>query len=240
MTQPKSLPIPYEHKGVNLEGFLAYDASSTAPKPGVIICHAWRGRDSFVEKKAMELVEWGYTAFALDLYGKGVLGKNKDENVTLMSPFVQDRNLLRDRLFIALEAFKTSPYVDKSKIAAMGFCFGGMCALDFARHGADIKGAICVHGLLFQPVESMGKKIKAKILALHGADDPLVPVEQVESFEQEMTAAEADWQMHVFGNSKHAFTNPEANDPAFGTVYNPVSAKRTWIEVRSFLTECFE
>jgi dienelactone hydrolase len=115
-----------------------------------------------------------------------------------------------------------------------------MAALDYARHGADIKGAISVHGLLFPPIDYKLQKIKSKILVLHGFDDPMLPQEQISGFEEEMTKSEADWQMHVFGGTKHAFTNPEANDPAFGTVYNPVATKRTWIEIRSFLKECFE
>lgn len=240
MTRIQSQLISYNHRGSELEGFVAYDASKTSPKPGIILCHAWRGRDEFVEQKAMEIATWGYTAFALDLYGKGVLGKNKKENSALMSPFVQDRHFLKERLFAALEAFKQSPFVDKNNIAVMGFCFGGMAALDYARHEAGIKGAISVHGLLFPPSDYKKRQIKSKILVLHGFDDPMVPPEQLRSFENEMTEANADWQLHVFGGTKHAFTTPDANDPAFGTVYNPIAAKRSWIEIRNFLQECFE
>jgi len=227
--------IPYEHNGTALEGFLV--SHSGQKRPGVILCHAWRGRDDFVCEKAQEIASWGYTTFALDLYGKGVLGKSKQENEKLMTPFIKDRTFLKSRLLKALEIFKNQTGVDAEKIAAMGFCFGGLCALDYARSGANLTGVISVHGLL-KGSNNHPEKIKAKILALHGHDDPLVPPQDVQTFEKEMTDAKADWQVHIYGKTMHAFTNPQANDPAFGTVYNPVSARRAWQSIRNFLSEC--
>lgn len=231
--------VVYEDQGTMLEGFLAYDASRGQKLPGVILCHAWRGRDDFVCEKAVEIAGWGYAAFALDLYGKGVLGRSKEENVALMTPFMQDRAFLQRRLKQSLKTFKQQPNVDGQNVAAMGFCFGGLCALDLARGGNDLKGTISVHGLLNAPEGQSADNVTAKVLALHGHDDPLVPPEEVLRFEKEMTDAGADWQVHVYGQTMHAFTNPIANDPGFGTVYNPVAARRAWQSIRNFLAECF-
>lgn len=231
--------ITYKDNDTVLEGFLALDSSWKEKRPAIILCHAWRGRDEFVCEQAKEITKWGYVGFALDVYGKGVLGTNKEENTALMSPFMEDRNFLQNRLLSALKTVQQLPSVDSSRIAVLGFCFGGLCALDLARSGANIKGAISMHGLFIAPEKSKKHKIQAKILALHGHDDPLVPPEQVAAFEKEMTSTHADWQLHIFGNTMHAFTNPIANDPAFGTVYNPVAAARAWIIVQNFLKEIF-
>lgn len=232
--------VTYEDQGTVLEGFMAFDPDISGPRPAVILCHAWRGRDDFVCEKAVEIASQGYATFALDIYGKGKLGTNKDENTALMMPFINNRLLLRSRLLAAFKTFKEQPIVDSDKIATIGFCFGGLCALDFARSGADLRGAISVHGMLNKPSNQVKcESIKAKILALHGNDDPLVPPEIVSIFEQEMTDAKADWQIHIYGGTMHAFTNPMAKDPDFGTVYNPLSAKRAWLSVRNFLAECF-
>lgn len=235
----KTEKIAYEDQGALLEGFLTYDSHWKEKRPAVILCHAWRGRDDFVCEKAEEMTRWGYAGFALDMYGKGILGNSKEENSALMNPFIEDRKLLQRRLWAALDTVKRMSMVDPSRIAAIGFCFGGLCALDFARSGADLRGAISVHGLLSGPGKSRVKSIKAKILALHGHDDPMVPPEQVAEFEQEMTAAKADWQIHIYGGTMHAFTHPAANDPDFGTVYNPVAAKRAWQSIQNFLQEIF-
>jgi dienelactone hydrolase len=230
--------VEYKHQGTNLEGYLVYNAAKKGDLPAVILCHAWRGRDDFVCEKAEEIASWGYAAFALDIYGKGVLGKSVEENVRLMSPFMEDRRFLQDRLKTALKTVSDQPVVDPNKIAVMGFCFGGLCALDLARSGAEVKGAISVHGLLKAPKNEKYNTIKSKILSLHGHDDPMVPPDEVLGFEEEMKERNADWQIHVYGGTMHAFTNPIANDPAFGTVYNPIAAKRAWRSIRLFLEEC--
>lgn len=232
--------VIYGDKEATLEGFLVYDETKMKKHPGVILCHAWRGRDEFICEKAVEVASWGYVAFALDLYGKGVFGHNTAENVALMTPFIQDRLFLQGRLKASLDTFKKQSPVDENNIAAMGFCFGGLCALDYARWNQGLKGVISVHGILSSPERLERKKITSKVLALHGHDDPMVPPEAVLAFEREMTAAQADWQVHVYGQTMHAFTNPMANDPGFGTVYNPVSSHRAWKSIKSFLKECLE
>lgn len=231
--------IDYQDGDTQLEGYLAYDETGT-PKPAVLIAHDWSGRREFACKAAERIAAMGYIGFALDMYGKGIFGADGDTNgnAALMNPLANDRALLRQRISAALSAVQKLPQVDTTKIAAMGYCFGGMCVLELARSGADIKGVISIHGI-FAPGNVANKKISTKILCLHGHDDPMVPPEQVLAFETEMSEAEVDWQVHVYGGTMHAFTNPIANNPAFGTVYKELAAKRAYQSVANFLDEIF-
>jgi dienelactone hydrolase len=231
--------VAYMDGDVVLEAFFAFDDALTGRRPAVLINHTWVGRDAFVAEKAKKLAELGYVGFAADMYGKGVLGSGPEENMKLMQPFMTDRAMLQQRMKAALAAVRLMPWVDDSKIASIGFCFGGLCSLDLARTGVDIKGVVSFHGLLVPPGNTLGNTIKAKVLALHGNDDPLVPAEQMLAFEREMTESGADWQLHTYGNTMHAFTNPIANDPAFGTVYQPDADRRSWLAMQNFLTEIF-
>ncbi len=235
----KTMLIPYQDNDTELEGYLAYDGNQTGARPAVLIGHAWAGREEFYSKKAQALAKLGYVGFVIDMYGKGVVGHNNEENAKLIQPFLEDRALVQRRMKKALEVVSAEAMVDSSRIAVMGYCFGGLCALDLARSGADIRGAVSFHGNLSSPQIPANKPIKAKVLALHGHDDPMVPQEQVRQFENEMTAAKVDWQLHIYGNTMHAFTKPEANDPGFGTVYNEAADKRSWMAMQNFLKEVF-
>ena len=231
--------VEYEHAGATLEGFLACDDTEDGARPAVMVVHAWGGRGQFECDKARALAELGYVGFAADLYGKGALGNSVEENASLMQPFLEDRALLQSRLTTALETLKSLPEVDNDRIAAIGFCFGGLCVLDMARTGTDIKGVASFHGLFGAPGNTAGTKIKAKVLALHGHEDPMVPVNAVVELEKELTEAGADWQIHVYGNALHAFTNPAANNPGLGAIYNKNADKRSWQALLNFLDELF-
>lgn len=231
--------VEYQHNGATLEGLLAYDDSRSGSMPGILVSHAWGGRGEFECDKARALAQLGYAGFALDLYGKGVLGTNPEENTKLMTPFLEDRSLLQSRITQALVTMQAQDEVDAGRCAAIGFCFGGLCVLDLARIGTDIKGVISFHGLFTPPGNTAGTKIKAKVMALHGNEDPMVPVDAVTALENELTTAGADWQIHVYGNTKHAFTNPEANMPDMGLVYNADADRRSWQTMKNFLEELF-
>ncbi|MCQ8115804.1 dienelactone hydrolase family protein [Methylomonas rosea] len=231
--------VSYLDRDTVLEGFFAYDDAIVGQRPVVLIHHAWGGRDQFVADKALKLAELGYLAFATDMYGKGVLGKSPEENAALMQPFIQDRAKLQQRLQAALSTVKLMPWADNARIAAIGFCFGGLCALDLARTGVDICGVVSFHGLLGAPENIPNLSIKAKVLVLHGYDDPMASAEQVLALQNELTKAGADWQLHSYGQTMHAFTNPVANNPGFGTVYQPVADRRSWQAMQNFLTEIF-
>ncbi|WP_297324138.1 dienelactone hydrolase family protein [Nitrosomonas sp.] len=231
--------IDYEDGGRLLEGYLAYHDTGKS-KPAVLVAHDWSGRREFACKAAERIADMGYVGFALDMYGKGIIGADGDaeKNGALMSPFAKDRALLRRRINTALNTVRQLPQVDATKVAAMGYCFGGMCVLELARSGADVRGVISVHGI-FMPGNVANEKITAKVLCLHGHDDPMVPPEQVLAFETEMTRAGVDWQIHVYGGTMHAFTNPKANNPDFGTVYKEAAANRAYRSIADFLSEIF-
>ncbi|HEB78789.1 MAG TPA: dienelactone hydrolase family protein [Methylothermaceae bacterium] len=231
--------VEYFDGDTRLLGFLAWDDVRTIPMPGILIAHMWGGREQFVCDKAKALAEMGYAGFALDMYGDAKQGSGPEENAKLMQPFLDDRTLLQRRMLLALETLRKQAMVDPRQTAAIGFCFGGLCVLDLARTGIDINGVVSFHGLLKPPGNTQGNKIHAKVLVLHGHDDPMVPVEDVVALENELTEADADWQIHVYGHTMHAFTNPNANDPSFGTVYNPVAERRSWIAMQNFFAELF-
>ena len=231
--------IDYQDGEVDLQGYLAWDDAVEGKRPGVMIAHAWAGRSDFENGKAEELAKLGYVGFALDNFGKGILGRNTEENSALIQPFLDDRAMLQGRLQIALDVLKGLDEVDASRVAAIGFCFGGLCVLDLARTGTDLAGVVSFHGLFGSPGNTAGNKIKAKVLALHGWDDPMAPPDQVVSLAEELSSMGADWQLHGYGNTMHAFTNPQAKDPDFGTVYNPDADRRSWNAMQNFLSEIF-
>ncbi len=231
--------IEYRDGDILLEAYMAYDDSSSDQRPGVLISHAWGGRGEHEESKAERLAELGYVGFALDLYGKGVLGSDPKQNQALMQPLLDDREMLQRRMQLALGIIRKQKEVDGERVAAMGFCFGGLCVLDLARTGADILGAASFHGLFSAPGNTGDNKISAKVLVMHGWDDPMATPEQVLSLAEELTSMDADWQIHAYGNTMHAFTNPAADNADMGTVYNEDADRRSWQSLQLFLAEIF-
>ena len=236
MTISKTL-IEYTHEGTLLEGVFVQTEGDA--KGSILVGHAWGGRDEFVENIASELAELGYNAFALDMYGKGVRGYNPEENEALMKPIVQNRELLQGRQLAALETIKQQPGVDPNRIAAMGYCFGGLCSLDLARTGAEVLGVVSLHGILSSPGNTAGNKISAKVLVLHGYADPMATPDQMCELGTELTQMGADWQVHAYGNTLHAFTNPEANAPDMGAQFSEIATRRSWIATLNFFEEIF-
>lgn len=234
----KTTEVKYKDGDTELVAYVAYDPNWVSPKPAVLIAHAWSGRDEFVCERAHTMVDLGYVGFALDMYGNAKQGSDNETNSKLMSPFMEDRSLIKRRMQLALNTMKELGYVDADKTAAIGYCFGGLCALDLARSGADLNGVVSFHGLL--QGHSLGQnKIKAKVLALHGYDDPMVTPHTMLEFANEMKTAGADWQIHMYGGTMHAFTNPKANDPGFGTVYSEKAANRSVSAMINFFREIF-
>ena len=231
--------IEYKSGDTLLEGYVTYDDQISGPRPAVLVAHDWTGRGDFAIAKADEMAALGYVAFALDMYGKGVFGTDDPEyNASLMNPLATDRALLRSRMAAALDTVRSFDVVDSSKVAAIGYCFGGMCVLELARAGADALGVISVHGI-FSPGDVANESISAKVLCLHGHDDPMVPPAQVLDFENEMNAVGVDWQMHVYGGTYHAFTNPGANAPESGVAFNVDADRRATQSIKNFLGELF-
>lgn len=225
----------YEIDNEIFEGFVA---APDKQAPLVLIAHAWGGRSAFDDDKARALADLGYAGVAIDLYGKGTRGESKAECEALMTPFMEDRARLRNRLHANLEmARRLEETKEGAKSAAIGFCFGGLCVLDMARADMDLAAVVSFHGLLGAPDWSIEKKPRPSVLALHGWDDPMAPPDDVKAFAAEFTDAGADWSLRAFGETMHAFTNPDANDPDFGTVYHERSAARAWRAMTDFLAE---
>ena len=232
----KTETVNYQAENIDLKGYVAFPDEDNAPL--VLIAHTWAGKDEFVHKRAEDLAALGYVGFAIDMYGNGKVGADTAENESLMTPLVSDRNMLKDRIISALNYGKDLPGVDSSRTAAIGYCFGGLVALDLARSGEDISGVVSFHGLLM-PSDISEKGIKAKVLVLHGERDPMVPLDMVDTFQKEMTEAGADWQLHSYGGTYHAFTNPDANDPSLGTQFNKSANERSWQSMKNFFAEIF-
>lgn len=231
--------IEYSDDETLCRGFLAYDDKNVHPKPCVLVVHDWGGRAEAVCNKAKQLANMGFVGFAVDMYGQAKLGKDKVEKRALMTPLRQDRKRLAARMVAAFNTVAALPQVDPKKIAAMGYCFGGLCVLDLARTGIDIKGVISFHGVLSAPKDTDLTPMSAKILVLHGYDDPLVLPDEVFQFAHEMTQRKADWQIHMYGQTAHSFTDPTANDDEMGLHYNSTADRRSWKSTELFLQEIF-
>jgi dienelactone hydrolase len=219
---------------------MAWDDQFSGPRPGVLVAHTIAGRSGFEERKAMELAELGYVGFAIDLYGMGTQTTNVEENRDRMMALREDRPQLQNHLHASLKTFREQSEVDESNIAAIGFCFGGLCVLDMARVGEELAGVASFHGILSPPGNTEGNNITAKILVLHGWDDPLATPDEVVALADELTSMGADWQLHGYGNTMHAFTNRAADVPEQGKNYNESADRRSWTAMRVFLAELFD
>jgi len=232
-------PFEYKDGKTTCVGYLAWDETYADPKPCVLVGHAWGGCDGFAQSKAVQMAAQGYVGIAIDVYGDGKTGAGPEENEALMTPFINDRKMLLKRLKAAVKAAKALEQVDATALSMMGYCFGGLCALDLARSGVDLKAAISFHGL-FNGNGLPPKKIKASVLALHGWDDPMVPPAAVTELGIELTKAKCDWQIHAYGDTKHAFMVEGANDPKNGIQYNAVAERRAWAAALDLLAEKFD
>jgi dienelactone hydrolase len=219
------------------EGKLFLPARS--PKGSVLVCHAWAGRAEHEETYAERLAKNGYVAMAGDVYGKGVRGQSNEENEKLMTPLVEDRERLQDRLRASLTAFAQQSEVDESRIAAAGFCFGGLCVLDLARANAPVQGVGAFHAILGKPGKPGEGKITPKVIAFQGFDDPMAGPDDLKAFGEEMTERGADWQLYTFGGVAHAFTNEGANQPDMGLKYNAFAKDRAYHVHDHFLEKLF-
>lgn len=232
--------VEYRHGDVVLEGFLAWPEDTAEKRPGVLIVHAWKGLGEFVREKARLMARRGRVAFALDMYGRGIRPETNEEAAKQATIYRSDRELMRSRAARGLEILKGHESVDSGRIAAIGFCFGGGTVLELARSGADVAGVVSFHGNLDTPDPAHAKNIRAKVLVLHGAADPHVPMSQVEAFAGEMEGADVDWRLVMYGGAVHAFTHEDAgDDPSRGAAYDKAAAIRSWKAMHAFFAELF-
>jgi dienelactone hydrolase len=232
--------VEYKDGDAVLEGYLAYDDAGAAKKPGIVVVHDWMGVSAETRRRADLLAGLGYVAFAADIYGKGVRPQDLKSAGAEAGKWKGNRAGMRKRVRAALDLLAANKHVDASKLAAIGYCFGGTTVLELARSGASVVGTVTFHGGLDTPTPADAKNIKGKVLALHGGDDPFVPAEQVTAFEKEMRDGGVDWQLVAYGGAVHAFTIPHAgNDNSKGAAYNEKADRRSWEAMKQFFGEIF-
>lgn len=219
------------------EAYVAVDRAHAGPRPAVVVCHDWSGPNQGIRAVTERLAALGYVGIALDAYGKGIRGEETGDNTHLITPLLADRALLRKRLLAGVDFARGHRAVDPTRVAAIGYCFGGLCVLDLARAGAPLRGVVSFHGIFAPPNLGPQGPIASKVLVLHGWDDPLAPPPDVLALAAELSAAGADWQLHAYGNTMHAFTFPGAAFPDKGLVYNADADRRSWQTMRAFLGE---
>jgi dienelactone hydrolase len=234
----RSQTVLYKQGDTVLEGYVAYDDAITGPRPGVLLSHQWKGLTAYEKKRAEMLAKLGYVAFAVDIYGRGVRADNPQDASALAAKYKNDRALLRQRVQAGLKAMLERPEVDPRRVAAIGYCFGGTTVLELARSGADLAGVVSFHGGLNTPIPAGPSEVKARVLVLHGADDPFVPAAEVNAFAGEMRQAKVDWQLVAYGGAVHSFTDWNAgSDNSKGAAYNQQADQRSWNAMRAFFNE---
>jgi dienelactone hydrolase len=236
-----SKPVEYRQGDAVLEGYSVYDDALAGKRPAVLVVHQWKGLGDYEKKRAEMLAKLGYNVFAVDIYGRGVRPSNPKDAGAEAGRYKNDRALLRARVRAGLDVLARHELTDPKRIAAIGYCFGGTTVLELARSGADLAGVVSFHGGLSSPTPGDAKDIKAKVLVLHGADDPNVPATEVAAFEEEMRQGKVDWQLVTYGGAVHSFTDWGAgNDNSRGAAYNEWADRRSWDAMKQFFAELFK
>lgn len=222
------------------EGTVSRDTDLMGPRPGVLVAHAFGGQAAFDTGKAEDLARLGYVAIAIDMYGQGRRASGPAEASALMHELTDDRPIVAKRMQMWVDVLAGLPDVDAGRLAAIGFCFGGKCVLDLARSGADLRAVVGFHAVLDAPEVPVDAPMLASVLVLHGWDDPLATPAQFCELGAELTERGADWQAMAYGDTGHAFTNPAANTPEDGMMFNARTNDRAWSLVTAFLAERLE
>jgi dienelactone hydrolase len=234
----KSRVVDYEHAGVPLQGYIAWSDAAKGKRPGVIVVHEWWGHNQHARSAADRLARAGYVAFALDMFGKGRVTTHPESAQAFVAQSMQDATLIPGRFSAALQLLKSDPLVDPTRIGALGYCFGGAVVLGMARAGEDLKAVATIHGALATQSPAQPGQVKAKLLIMTGADDPMIPADAVAAFEQEMKAAGVTYRVISYPGAKHGFTNPNADKAGIpGLGYNAAVDKRSWAELVRFFKQ---
>jgi len=236
--------VNYSANGTNFKGYITYDDKTKGSRPGVIVVHEWWGHNDYVRKRARMLAELGYTAIALDMYGDGKQADHPKDAGKFASAIAGNLPEAEKRFMAAYQLLQEQEQTDKTKIAAIGYCFGGGIVLAMARRGVDLKGVASFHGSLGVGAPAEKGKVKAQLLVLNGKDDPFVKPEQIKAFKKEMKQAGVKYKFVNYRGAKHAFTNPDADK--FGEkfsiplAYNKKADEKSWKKMRKFLNKVFK
>jgi dienelactone hydrolase len=225
---------------IGLEGYLAIDESVPGKRPGILVAHTRRGIQDFVREQTRELAKLGYVALAADFYGKGVRPLEDDPSARESAKMKNDRAMTRARIRAGYDVLRAHPLVQDGKIAVIGYCIGGLVALELARAGTPLLATAVFHGTLTTPTPDDAKNIKGRVLVMHGADDPTAPLTEVDSLIKEMRDARVDFQLELYGGVKHGFTEPHNNDPRRSAFYNERAARQSWASMQTLFNEVFK
>jgi dienelactone hydrolase len=239
----KTKTVEYKAQDAVMKGYLAYDEGIKGKRPGVLVVHEWWGQNDYIRRRARMLAELGYVALALDMYGEGKQAMHPTDAGKFSSELMQNFDVSKARFLAAMDFLKQQAPVDPTRIAAIGYCFGGGVVLNMARQGVDLKGVASFHGSLKAVKPAQPGEVKAKVLVLNGADDKFIPQDQIEAFQQEMKTAGADFKFISYPGALHSFTNPEADEIAkkfnMAVAYNADADKKSWDELKKFLKTIF-
>jgi dienelactone hydrolase len=236
--------ITYTADGNTLKGFLAYDSSTTDKRPGIIVVHEWWGLTDYERRRAEMLAKLGYVAFAIDMYGNGKTVDNPKDAGQSAGAAMSSMDTAAAKFDAGLNLLKSQPQTDTSKIAAIGYCFGGGVVLNMALHGADLDGVVSFHGDLPTSKVAHPKNVKAKILVCTGEADPFNPPKKVNAFEKAMNMAKVDYNVIKYPDAKHAFTNPAADSLGkkfnLPIAYNQQADEKSWDAMQKFFDGLFK
>lgn len=239
----KTRVLNYQVDGETFTGYLAYDDRIDGKRPGILVVHEWWGHNGHVRKRAEMLAELGYTAFALDMYGSGKLAEHPEDARKFMQAAASNMHVAEKRFEAAYNLLRNQPQVDEKQLAAIGYCFGGGTSLHMVRRGMDLDAVVSFHGALGTKTPAEKGRVKAELLILTGAADPMIPAAQVDAFREEMTAAEVDYTIHSYPDAKHSFTNPAADDYGkrfdMPLAYDAQADTDSWSKMRDFLAKVF-
>ena len=233
--------IPYSHGEVALEGVVAWDDALTGKRPGILVVHEWWGLNEYVRTRAKQLAALGYVALAVDMYGKGKVTTHADEAKQWMQQTTANVEMWQARAKEGLRLLQADPRVDQTRLAAIGYCFGGATVMQMVYAGAPVKGVVSFHGALPLPRSSLSIKNSAKILIAHGGADPFLTPERIAEFKLGLDGVGLDWHMVTYGGAQHGFTNPSANQYGMkGVQYQEQADKRSWGHMKLFFDELFQ
>jgi len=238
----KTETVSYNSDTVTMNGFVAYDSGSTEKRPVVMIIHEWWGLNDYTKQRARQIAGLGYVAFAVDMFGGGKTVDNPTDATAQVTPIYSNLETIKTRFDAAIAKAKMLEQADASKMAAIGYCFGGALALANARMGADLDAAVSFHGnLLLGPADK--EKLKASVLVLHGAADPMVPPAEVAQFRKQMDSLGVNYKVVEYPGALHAFTNPNATEIgkkfSIPIAYDAGADSASWNEMKAFLGQAF-
>jgi len=236
----RSETIDYEYQGQPLRGVLFYDDAAEGPRPGVMVVHEWWGLNDYAKGRARQLAEMGYVAFAADMYGPGKVTTDAQQAGQWSGAVYADRDKARGLARAGLDALAARPEADADRLGAIGFCFGGTTVLELAYSGAPVAGVVSFHGSPRPATDADARRIEARLLVLHGAADPMVPLSQIETFVNAVEGHGIDWELVMYGGAVHAFTNPAADHAGIdGVAYDADAAERSWARMQWFFETLF-